>query len=60
MGRAGDEMVFVDVPEVNPSAMALVEKYGMSKVFETCRMYKGGEPPVPVARIYGITSNEIG
>ena len=58
--RAGDEMIFVDVPEVNRRAMDLVEKYGMSKVFETCRMYKGGDPQVPAERIYGITSNEIG
>lgn len=59
-GQAGDEMIYLDVPEVNPSDMSLMEKYGMTKIFETCRMYKGGKPRVPVERIYGITSNEIG
>lgn len=59
-GQAGDEMICLDVPEVNQSAMSLVEKYGMTKIFETRRMYKGGMPRVPVERIYGITSNEIG
>jgi GNAT superfamily N-acetyltransferase len=32
------EPIFLDVPEVNPAAVRLVERCGMTKVFETARM----------------------
>jgi len=52
--------IFLDVPEVNADAVALAERHGMSRSFETARMYAGGEPPLPRDRLYGITSFEIG
>lgn len=58
------EQVFFDVPEENREAVALAESFGMRVVFETARMYKRGTkraaPESPVARIFGVTSFEIG
>lgn len=60
-GRAGaGDPVYLDVPEVNPAAVALAERNGMRKVFETVRMYTGEAPPLDLARIYGVTTFELG
>jgi GNAT superfamily N-acetyltransferase len=60
-GQAGsDEAVFLDIPEPNAAARALVQRHGMRMVFETARMYTGAAPAVPVQRLYGITSFELG
>lgn len=58
--RVAGETIFIDVPEVNQPALAITANLGMNVAFETCRMYLGGEPQVPLDRIFGITSNEIG
>ncbi len=52
--------VFLDVPEVNSEAVRMAERYGMTKVFETARMYTAGEPPVPLHRWFGVTTFELG
>lgn len=57
---AGGEEVFLDVPEVNAAAVALAEKYNMAKVFETARMYRGQAPAASLARIFGVTTFELG
>lgn len=54
------EPVYLDVPEMNPAAVALAERNGMHKVFETVRMYTGETPPLDLARIYGVTTFELG
>lgn len=51
---------FLDVPEVNEAAMALVERLHLSVVFETARMYLGPAPELPFARWFGVTSFELG
>jgi hypothetical protein len=38
----------------------LGERYGFRPVFETARMYRGPEPSLPLDRIYGITTFELG
>ena len=58
--RAGGAPVFLDVPEPNASAVRMASSYGLSPVFETARMYRGGRPDLPLAAIYGITSFELG
>jgi hypothetical protein len=59
--RAGvDEPVFLDIPEPNLAAAALTRRHGMHTVFETARMYTGTAPAVPMQRLYGITSFELG
>ena len=58
--QAGDGQIFLDLPEPNAAAAALAARYGMTPVFETARMYRGPAPDLPLARIYGITSFELG
>lgn len=58
--EAGTGQVFLDPPEPNAAAVALAARYGMAPVFETARMYRGPAPDLPLARIYGITSFELG
>jgi hypothetical protein len=54
------EPVFLDIPEPNASAVALVTRHGMRRVFETARMVTGVPPAVPMDRLYGITTFELG
>jgi GNAT superfamily N-acetyltransferase len=58
--EAGGETLSLDPPMVNPAAVALAERHGLTPVFETARMYKGAAPALPLDRIYGITSFELG
>jgi ribosomal protein S18 acetylase RimI-like enzyme len=57
---AEGEPVYLDVPEANYDAVALVQRHHMHKVFETARMYTGRPPAVPMHRMYGITTFELG
>jgi GNAT superfamily N-acetyltransferase len=52
--------LYLDVPEVNREAMALAQRHDMKASFETARMYTGQQPEMPVNRIFGVTSFEIG
>ena len=56
---AGGE-VFLDVPERNPDAVALAQARGLAPVFETARMYTGAVRDVAIARIFGVTTFELG
>ena len=55
-----DAPVFLDVPEANPKALALAQRYGMKPVFETARMYNKEIPNLPINRVFGVTSLELG
>lgn len=55
-----NEPVYLDVPEVNAAAVGLAESHGMKVVFETARMYTGAEPELPMQRLFGVTSFEVG
>jgi GNAT superfamily N-acetyltransferase len=52
--------IFLDVPAVNPPAIALAEANGMTPVFETARMYNRGAPAIRLDKIYGVTTFELG
>lgn len=52
--------IFLDVPEPNKNAIQLAESFGMSPVFETARMYTKEFPPLPLDKIFGITTFELG
>ncbi|TAJ44858.1 GNAT family N-acetyltransferase [Methanofollis fontis] len=54
------EEYFFDVPEPNPAAVALARERHMETVFETGRMYRGGVPGVPLERVFGVTTFELG
>ena len=53
-------MVFLDPPEPNGPAVALAKRYGLEPVFETARMYRGAVPELPLEKIFGITTFELG
>lgn len=53
-------LVFIDVPQVNPAALSLVTKRSMTPVFETARMYRGPAPSLPVDKVFGVTTLELG
>ena len=55
----GDEL-FLDVPGPNAAAMRLAQRLGLAERFETARMYRGETPGLPIERIFGITSFELG
>jgi len=52
--------VFLDVPEGNGAASDLAERKDLARVFETARMYLGPAPELPLQRIFGITTFELG
>jgi len=58
--RASAEPIFLDLPETNPAALALARRHGMQPVFQTVRMYSGEAPQVPLDRVYGVTTFELG
>ena len=57
---APDEPILLDLPETNPTALALAKRHGMQPVFQTVRMYSGKAPQLPLNRIYGVTTFELG
>lgn len=52
--------VQLDIPAANPAALDLVRAHGMRPVFETARMYTGVAPDLPMHRLFGITTFELG
>jgi len=52
--------IYLDVPEMNQNAVALAENHKMKLVFETARMYTGAFPDLPLNRLFGVTSFELG
>lgn len=59
-GQVKGQTVYIDPPEPNEAACSLAERYDLSPVFETARMYRGANPDLPLDRIFGITTFELG
>jgi ribosomal protein S18 acetylase RimI-like enzyme len=57
---ARGDTIYLDVPAPNAAAIRLAERQGMKPVFETARMYTGAAPDLPLSRLYGVTSFELG
>lgn len=51
---------YLDIPEINENALKLAAEYKMKSVFGTARMYSRNAPLLPLEKIYGITSFELG
>ena len=60
VARHEGAMFVLDVPEPNAVAAALAQQYGMTSVFETARMYTKAAPAIPLERVFGITTFELG
>ncbi|MEY3734094.1 MAG: hypothetical protein RL347_1453, partial [Actinomycetota bacterium] len=54
------EEVAIDIPEPNTAAVAIAESLGMAPRFACTRMYRGNVRPLPLDRIWGSTSFELG
>ena len=54
------ELYYLDIPEPNTATLKIVHQYNMQKVFETARMYTKEIPNVPLHKVFGITSFELG
>ncbi|WP_223447848.1 GNAT family N-acetyltransferase [Pseudomonas sp. BF-R-19] len=52
--------LFLDAPQNNPAAMALVHQQGMIEVFGCARMYLGPPPAIAHERVFGVTTFELG
>lgn len=58
--RVPGEPIYLDTPEVNPAAVALARRHDLTPVFETARMYTRTAPTVPLERVFGVTTFELG
>lgn len=52
--------VFIDIPTIHKKALSLVRYFKATPVFECGRMYYGKNPNLPMDKIFGITSLELG
>ncbi len=60
LAAIGSGEIFLDVPAVNPEAVALARELGLAPVFETARMYTAPIPPLRLDRVFGVTTFELG
>jgi Acetyltransferase (GNAT) domain len=60
LASVGDGEVFLDVPAINPDAVALARDLALAPVFETARMYTGTIPSLRLDRVFGVTTFELG
>ena len=57
---APDRVVLLDGPGVNPAAGALLRRLGFAPISATLRMYRGTQPEVSLADVYGLACLELG
>lgn len=60
VAHAHGALVQLDVPEPNAPGLAIAAELGLEQSFECARMHLGGVPDLPVDRIFGVTSFELG
>jgi GNAT superfamily N-acetyltransferase len=60
LARESAERIAVDVPMPNLLAIEMLTELGLTPEFETARIYRGGIPELPLDRVFGITSLELG
>ncbi|MEX0620889.1 MAG: GNAT family N-acetyltransferase [Solirubrobacterales bacterium] len=60
LAKGHDGRIAVDVPLPNTAAVEMLVSLGLEPEFETARIYRGRTPDLPLDRIFGITSLELG
>jgi GNAT superfamily N-acetyltransferase len=60
MSNTNGEAITIDMPEPNSEGLKMLASLGFAPVFETARMYKGKALDLPLKKIFGITSFELG
>lgn len=58
--QTAGSVFYMDVPEPNKAALSLVQNRQMKEVFSTARMYSAEIPALPLGKIFGITTFELG
>lgn len=51
---------YLDTPGTNQAAVDLAVSLGLRPMFETARMYRGPAPQIDTAKVFGITTFELG
>jgi GNAT superfamily N-acetyltransferase len=54
------ETISIDVPERAASFSAYLDDLAFDRGFETMRMYRGSAPDIPLSRVFGVTTLELG
>jgi len=54
------QSLFIDIPMANTNASQLISQFNTNFVFECARMYYGKPPDIPMEKIYGLTTLELG
>ena len=57
---ADGEELFLDLPGPNTAGIAIASDLGLDVRFETARMFRGLAPDLPLERVFGITTFELG
>jgi ribosomal protein S18 acetylase RimI-like enzyme len=60
LNQAQGQPVYLDVPTINQDAIKLVTEFDAECMFECARMYFGGVPNIPIHKVFGITTLELG
>lgn len=60
LNAVNGQKLYIDVPETQHQAVSMVDHFGGKYVFECARMYHGTPPSVPMEKIFGLTTFEIG
>jgi ribosomal-protein-alanine N-acetyltransferase len=53
-------VVLLDGPGANPAAGSLLQRLGLAPISKTLRMYRGTQPQVSLADVYGLACLELG
>jgi GNAT superfamily N-acetyltransferase len=54
------EPYFLDVPEINKDGLWLANSLQTNEVFRTARLYTVQAPDIPINKVFGVTSFELG
>jgi hypothetical protein len=60
LGLIPGQPVQVDIPEPHTAAARMLERMGLQPIFSCVRMVQGDDRPLPLTRIFGLTSFEFG
>lgn len=60
VGTSQGAKVFIDIPEPNQASIEMAGRLGLTKMFDTYRMYRGPTPKLPMECIYGLTCLYVG
>lgn len=57
---AAGHPIFLDTPEINPAALDLAKRHGLTECFGCARMVMGHPPKISWQKIFGVTTFELG